>query len=76
MGGRQEKVFYYNIAGEDYTLDDIKHGMLRGNTAKPGHIMRVLNTSDPKTEILPRWIQRDPRLNFICLDFPDFVEHI
>ena len=23
-----------------------------------------------------QWIQRDPRLNFICLDFPDFVEHI
>ena len=23
-----------------------------------------------------QWIQRDPRINFICLDFPDFVEHI
>jgi hypothetical protein len=21
-------------------------------------------------------VQRDPRVNFICLDFPDFVEHI
>lgn len=76
MSSKSSKTFYYNIAGEDFTIDDIKHGMLRGNTAKPGHIMRVLNQSDSKTKILPRWIQRDPRINFICLDFPDFVEHI
>ena len=49
MGSRQEKVFYYNIAGEDYTLDDIKHGMLRGNQPKPGNYMRVLGQQDPKT---------------------------
>lgn len=76
MGSSKPKPFYYNIAGENYTIDDIKHGMLRGNAAKPGHLMRVLSQSDPKTRILPKWIQRDPRLNFICLDFPDFVEHI
>ena len=23
-----------------------------------------------------QWIKGDPRINFICLDFPDFVEHI
>ena len=68
--------FHYNIGGTSYTLDDIKHGMLRGNKCKPGHMMRVLSTSDPKTNILPRSIQGDPRVNFVCLDFPDFVEHI
>lgn len=68
--------FCYNIAGATYTLDQIKHGILRGNKCKPGYMMRVLSTSDQKTMILPRSIQGDPRINFICLDFPDFVEHI
>lgn len=51
-----KKPFHYNIGGQDYTLDDIKHGMLRGNTAKPGHMMRVLSSRDPKTQVLPHWI--------------------
>jgi hypothetical protein len=50
---RKQKTFYYSIAGQDYTLDDIKHGMLRGNQAKPGHLWRVLSSSDKKTEFLP-----------------------
>ena len=54
MSSSKQKPFYYNIAGEEYTIDDIKHGMLRGNHAKPGHIMRVLSQSDAKTRILPR----------------------
>ena len=48
--------FCYNIAGISYTLDDIKHGMLRGNKCKPGHMMRILSTSDQKTQIIPRLI--------------------
>ena len=43
MNSSKQKPFYYNIAGRDYSIDDIKHGMLRGNHAKPGHIMRVLS---------------------------------
>ena len=54
MRSSNQKPFYYNIAGDDYTIDDIKHGMLRGNYAKPGHIMRVLSQSDAKTRVLPR----------------------
>ena len=54
MNSSKQKPFFYNIAGEDYTIDDIKHGMLRGNHAKPGHIMRVLSASDSKTRVLPR----------------------
>jgi hypothetical protein len=50
---RNQKPFYYKIAGEDYTIDDIKHGMLRGNAPKVGHIMRVLSANDPKTKTLP-----------------------
>ena len=89
---RKEKPFYYKIASEDYTLDDIKHGMLRGNRPKPGHYMKTLSANDPKTRIMPQvsqtfsrtthlsifsqQITKDPRINFICLEFPDFVEHI
>jgi len=50
---RNRKPFYYKIAGEDYTIDEIKHGMLRGNAPKVGHIMRVLSSNDEKTKILP-----------------------
>ena len=31
MTSNKKKPFYYNIANEEYTIDEIKHGMLRGN---------------------------------------------
>lgn len=31
MGRNKDKQFFYNIAGIDFTIADIKHGMLRGN---------------------------------------------
>ena len=49
-----QKQFCYNIAGVDYTIDDIKHGMFRGNRVKPGHMLRVLAANDPKTSLLPK----------------------
>ena len=74
--GSNKKKFYYNIAGTDFTIDDIKHGMLRGNRVKPGHFLSTISESDTKRQLLANWIQKDPRINFVCLDFPDFVEHI
>ena len=53
VSNHSQKPFYYNIAGRDYTVDDIKHGMLRGNQCKPGHMMRILSQNDAKTSILP-----------------------
>lgn len=53
MGRSSEKGFYYNIAGTDFTIADIKHGMLRGNKPMPGHLLRVLSGSDAKLNILP-----------------------
>lgn len=49
----RSKPFFYNIGGSTYTLDDIKHGMLRGNKRKPGHLQRVLSGTDPKLSLLP-----------------------
>lgn len=54
LQARKEKPFYYKIANEDYTLDDIKHGMMRGNRAKPGNYMRTLSSNDPKTKNMPQ----------------------
>ncbi len=80
-----QKPFFYNIGGENYTLDCIKHGMLRGNKRKPGYLQRVLSSSDPKINKVPnvsplyltfQYIMSDPRVLFICLDYPDFVENV
>ena len=43
---QRNKPFYYNIAGQNYTLEDIKHGLFRMNRRKPGYMMRLLNTND------------------------------
>ena len=48
MRGSDTKPFFYNIAGEDYTLDEIKHGILRGNKRKSGHLLKSLSKADPK----------------------------
>ena len=70
------KPFFYNIAGVNYTLDDIKHGILRGNRRKPGSIMKVLSNGDPKGKLIIDTGKLDPRINFVCHDFPTLVEHI
>ena len=47
------KQFHYNVAGKNYTLDEIKHGMLRGNKPRPGYFMRVMYQQDERTQFLP-----------------------
>ena len=36
--------------------------------------MRVMGSSDERLDILNDWV--DPRINFVCLDYPNFLEHI
>jgi len=48
-----EKPFFYNIAGDDFTLDEIKHGILRGNKRQPGHMLRTLSKRDAKCQLVP-----------------------
>ena len=50
--------------------------MLRGNKIKPGNMVKTLSNVDPKTQLIPTSIHGDPRTNFICLEFPAFIEHI
>ena len=40
------KPFYYNISGTNYNLDEIKHGILRGNKKSPTAFMRSMATND------------------------------
>jgi hypothetical protein len=73
--GYQVKKFFYNIGGEDFTLDEIKHGMIRRNKKKPGDWNPILQPENSKLQILSNAIENDPRINFVCLEFPELVEH-
>jgi hypothetical protein len=41
------------IAGHAWALDDIEHGLLRGNVAKPGSLMAPMKKSDPRLAFVP-----------------------
>ena len=68
------KPFFYCIGGLNFTLDEIKHGILRGNKRSPhSYIHRALSWGDPKAQYIKEL--NDGRINFVCSDFPDIVEH-
>jgi hypothetical protein len=50
------------IHGLDYSLDDIYHGVLRGNAPAPGHMAAPMRHDDPRLEHVP--IALDERLHF------------
>jgi hypothetical protein len=74
IGGSQGKPFFYNISGMNFTLDDLKHGVLRGNKKAPNAYMRTLSSTDPKAKLLPQL--NDPRVNIVALDLPEPPENI
>eukprot|EP00831_Metopus_contortus_P051134 TRINITY_DN42945_c0_g1_i1.p1 TRINITY_DN42945_c0_g1~~TRINITY_DN42945_c0_g1_i1.p1 ORF type:complete len:279 (+),score=39.21 TRINITY_DN42945_c0_g1_i1:424-1260(+) len=65
--------FYYNISGMNFTLDEIKHGILRGNKKKPGSLFRMFSSSD-KRNMLPDY--NDCRILFLALDYPEIPEQL
>ncbi|BAM79760.1 similar to guanine nucleotide exchange factor [Cyanidioschyzon merolae strain 10D] len=57
------KSLSYRIAGMDFTLDDIEHGVLRGNQTRPYGLIRQFRPGDPRMQyVLSR---RDPRIHFV-----------
>ncbi len=48
--------------GLDYTLDEIEHGLLRGNRRPPYGLRRLLRPGDPKLDAAPG--RADPRIHF------------
>mmetsp|Transcript_5007 Transcript_5007/g.3645 ORF Transcript_5007/g.3645 Transcript_5007/m.3645 type:complete len:122 (-) Transcript_5007:175-540(-) len=68
------KPFFYNIGTVNFNLDEIKHGLLRGNKKNPQAYMRTLGWNDQRTNFLKE--MNDPRVLFVCLDFPEPIERI
>ena len=43
------KPFYYSLQGQNFNLDELKHGVLRGNKKSPAAYMRTMSTGEPRT---------------------------
>ena len=50
------------IGAHGYSLDDVEHGLLRGNVAKPGRSRAPMERGDPRLESMP--IVFDERIHF------------
>lgn len=66
--------FYYNIGGYNFTLEELKHGLLRANKKPSNSFFRILSDKDERTQLLDGLY--DPRILFLCLDMPQAPEHI
>ena len=72
---KQALPFFYCIGGYNFTLEELKHGVLRSNRKKPGAILRTLNTNEARSQFIPD-DRYDQRILFLCLDLPQVMEHI
>jgi len=52
----------YIISGHKFSLNELEHGVLRGNRRSPGSLFRPFGSSDPRLEIAPGLF--DPRIHF------------
>ncbi|KAL4224551.1 hypothetical protein ACF0H5_015253 [Mactra antiquata] len=52
----------YLIGGMEYSLDDIEHGILRGNRGHPASIQPAFPAGDPRIKYIVKVI--DPRIHF------------
>ena len=50
------------VAGRGWSLDDIEHGLLRGNASKPGSFSAPMKKSDPRLAYMP--LAYDERMHF------------
>ncbi len=46
------KPFFYNISGMNFNLEEVKHGLLRGNKKNPTAYMRSLGWNDVRATII------------------------
>jgi hypothetical protein len=73
--GSSSDHFYYNIGGYNFTLDELKHGLLRGNKKPPHSFFKILSDTDEKCLLLDKL--SDPKILFLCLDkghIPEAIE--
>lgn len=66
-GGRDAAAYYgrprLSIFRHDYSLDDLYHGVLRGNAPAPGRLRAPMRRDDPRLAHVP--IALDERLHFV-----------
>lgn len=60
--------FYYNLGYSNFTLTELKHGVLRGNRKPPGSYTRVFYAGDVRN-MLNNY--NDPRILLVCKDYPN-----
>ncbi len=61
--------YFYNISGQNYTLNDIEHGILRANdnfgVSLFKTVWKVLWSSPFSDKSTPRFSKKDPRHRFV-----------
>ena len=72
---KSNRPFFYCIGGLNFTIDELKHGVLRGNRKKPGAILRTLGGYDNRSQFISE-DNYDQRILFLWLDLPQSMEHI
>lgn len=75
VSNSDNKEMFYQIGDFQFTLDELKHGVIRGNKKKPGSILKTFNVNDEKAQFIPEECY-DRRAIFLCLDLPQVLEHI
>jgi len=67
------KPFFYNIAGYSFSIDELKHGVLRNNIKCPLYYFRSLSATDERTLIL-----KDVNLlvNLFSLETPKSISYV
>jgi len=72
--GNVNNNFFYNIGGYNFTLEELKHGLLRGNKRPQKSFFKTLSDSDERSQLLDGL--SDPKILMLCLDLPEVLEHI
>ena len=58
--------FFYNIGGHNFTLEDLKHGLLRANKKPSSSYSKIMKEGDERLNLIDP--VDDPRILFLCLD--------
>ncbi len=66
LGGQFWSRFAYNINGHEFSLDDIEHGILRGNRAHPSTLFNLIMA---RRLHLNMFSHNDPRLKYMVKKF-------
>lgn len=52
--GENTNYFFYNIGGYNFTLEELKHGLLRGNKKPPKSFFKILSDNEDRAQMLEK----------------------